>query len=215
MSISKPAVMLVIAGPSGSGKSTVFPTESFGVECFNVDHWCAKLSGSYQSISPEIRSLGGQESERFVEKMIETQTSFAVETTLRGRHAIAQARLAKLQGMYTIMNYISTESREIAIERVRKRGLLGGHSAPPSLIVEIYEKSHLNLSLAVEVFHQVNVFTSPQESKSCSGMLEWHVPRLEARFIVQELVSLEEPTSQWLAKSSVCTMIAKYKGLIK
>ena len=213
MSTSKPAVMLVIAGPSGSGKSTVFPTESFGVQCFNVDHWCAKLSGSYQSISPEIRSLGGQECERFVEKMIETKTSFAVETTLRGRHAIDQARLAKLQGMYTIMNYISTESPEIAIERVRKRGLLGGHSAPPSLIAEIYEKSHLNLSLAIEVFHQVNVFTSPKESKSIDGVLEWYVPRLEARFIDQELVLLEEPIPQWLAKSSVSAMIATYKAL--
>ena len=46
-------------------------------------------------------------------------------------------------------------------------------------------------------------------------MLEWYVPRLEARFIDQELVSLEEPTPQWLTKSSVSTMIAKYKALLK
>ena len=123
-----------IIGPSGSGKSTVFPVDSFGLPWFNVDHWCAQMSGSYQSITPELRALGGKECERFVHHMINARSSLAVETTLRGCHAINQAREARNAGFFTIMNYISTETLEVAIERVRRRGLSWGYAAPPQLI---------------------------------------------------------------------------------
>ena len=99
------------------------------------------------------------------------------------------------------MNYISTETLEVAIERVRRRGLSGGHAAPPQLIAEIYEKSHQNLKLATQVFHQVNIFTSPQEELSADGVLEWSSPRLEARCIDQELTGLTTPIPLWLSRS--------------
>jgi predicted ABC-type ATPase len=209
MSEHHQAVMIVIAGPSGSGKSTVFPVDSFGMPWFNVDHWCAQMSGSYQSITPELRSLGGQECERFVYQMIRERSSFAVETTLRGCHAINQAKEARDAGLFTIMNYISTETLEVAIERVRRRGLSGGHAAPPQLIAEIYEKSHQNLNLATQVFHQVNIFTSPQEELNSDGFVEWLTPRLEARFINQELITLHTPIASWLSRSSIREALIK------
>ena len=209
MSEHHQAVMIVIAGPSGSGKSTVFPVDSFGLPWFNVDHWCAQMSGSYQSITPELRALGGKECERFVHHMINARSSLAVETTLRGCHAINQAREARNAGFFTIMNYISTETLEVAIERVRRRGLSGGHAAPPQLIAEIYEKSHQNLKSATQVFHQVNIFTSPQEVLNSDGVLEWLAPRLEARLIDQELITLHKPIASWLSHSSIHEVLLK------
>ena len=203
MSDRHQAVMIVIAGPSGSGKSTVFPVDSFGIPWFNIDHWCAQISGSYQSITPELRALGGEECERFVHHMIDVGSSLAVETTLRGLHAINQAREAREAGHFTVMNYISTETLEVAIERVRRRGLSGGHAAPPQVIAEIYEKSHQNLKAATQVFHQVNIFTSPQAEPNSQGILEWLAPRLEARLINQELVTLNTPIPSWLSRSSI------------
>ena len=49
--------MIVVAGPPGSGKSSVFPVAETGVAYFNIDDRSAALNdGSYQNISPEIRS---------------------------------------------------------------------------------------------------------------------------------------------------------------
>lgn len=212
MSERHQAVMIVIAGPSGSGKSTVFPVDSFGLPWFNVDHWCAQMSGSYQNITPELRALGGQECERFVHRKIDARSSIALETTLRGRHAIDQARVARDAGLFTVMNYISTETLEVAIERVRRRGLSGGHAAPPQLIAEIYEKSHQNLKVATQVFHQVNIFTSPQEELNADGALEWSSPRLEARFVDQKLMVLNTPIALWLSRSSIREAVMGYQS---
>jgi predicted ABC-type ATPase len=207
MSADHQAVMIVIAGPSGSGKSTVFPVDSFGVPWFNVDHWCAQISGSYQNITPEVRALGAQECERFVHQMIDSHSSLAVETTLRARHAIDQARSARSAGLFTVMNYISTETLEVAIERVRRRGLSGGHAAPPQLITEIYNKSHQNLDLAVTTFHQVNIFTSPQATPN-----DWVTPHLEARFVDQDLLSLQQPIAPWLLRSSLRDRVIEHNS---
>ena len=81
-------VMIVVAGPSGSGKSSNFPIQSMSVPYFSVDDWCAQREGSYHGISPETRRRGGELCEAFVREQIEKRESFAVETTLRGVHAI-------------------------------------------------------------------------------------------------------------------------------
>ena len=130
-------LMIVSAGPSGSGKSTSFPVSELGLPWFNVDHWCAQLVGGYPMITPKVRSLGGQACEEFVADHIKMKRSFAVETTLRGQHAIEQAKQAKQSGFITVMNYVSVNSIEIAFERVRLRSLSGGHGAPLSIIREI------------------------------------------------------------------------------
>jgi predicted ABC-type ATPase len=152
--------MIVIAGPSGSGKSSNFPLQEFGLPYFSVDDWCAQHEGSYQGISPETRRLGGQLCEAFVYDCINQRVSFAVETTLRGTHAIKQAQAAKLAGFSTHMIYISVDQLEIAVERVRLRGLAGGHSAPRKVIEEIYQQSHQNLAQAVKTFDVVQIYTS-------------------------------------------------------
>ena len=76
------------------------------------------------------------------------------------------------------MLYISVDSLELAVERVRLRGLAGGHSAPPSVIEVIYERSHQNLKRAVEVFSVVQVFTSLQ----ATGAEDEELIHLEAIF---------------------------------
>ena len=152
--------MIVIAGPSGSGKSSNFPLQELGLPYFSVDDWCAQHEGSYQGISPETRRLGGQLCESFVYDCIKQRVSFAVETTLRGTHAIEQAQAAKLAGFLTHMSYISVDQLELAIERVRLRGLAGGHSAPRHVIEEIYTQSHQNLAQAVKAFDVVQIYTS-------------------------------------------------------
>lgn len=76
--------MIVVAGPPGSGKTSSFPVTAFGVDAFNIDDRCAQVLGSYRAIPRDVRRAVAKECERFVLDHIETERSFAVETTQRG-----------------------------------------------------------------------------------------------------------------------------------
>lgn len=151
--------MIVVAGPPGSGKSTAFPVSQTGVAYFNVDDRCAVLSaGSYRNITPAIRAQAGRECEEFVSVHTRARRSFAVESTLRTRIALEQARSARAAGFVTALRYIATDSVEENVARVAARAEAGGHAAPPAQIRAIHEASLKNLAEALDVFDRVRVY---------------------------------------------------------
>ena len=142
--------MIVVAGPPGSGKSTVFRPDEAQVHYFNADERARELNyGSGRNISPEIRVTVNRQLEQFITDRIQRRETFAYETTLRTTVTLTQARLAKAQGLETTMLYVALNSVEESIRRVRARSELGGHSAPPHRIREIYESSLRNLPRAL------------------------------------------------------------------
>ncbi|HVV84382.1 MAG TPA: zeta toxin family protein [Kofleriaceae bacterium] len=151
-------VMVVVAGPSGSGKSAVFPVAESGHASFNVDDRCRELHGSSIGIPPAVRTQAQAECEAFIAYHTATRSSFAVETTLRSDIAIRQAATAKAAGFATRMIFVATPDVELNVRRVIGRALLGGHSAPPDRIREIYAGSLANLRLAIAVFDNVLVY---------------------------------------------------------
>jgi len=83
---------LFAAPLKGNGKSTAFPVDSFGVDYFNADDRAAEINnGSYQGITPAIRTRVSKEFEGFVLERIKTQTNFCIETTLRSDVTFTQA----------------------------------------------------------------------------------------------------------------------------
>jgi len=56
------------------------------------------------------------------------------------------------------MRYVAVDSADLAISRVRTRSELGGHSAPPEKLREIYAASLKNLPRALKNFDYVAVF---------------------------------------------------------
>lgn len=130
--------MVVIAGPSGSGTSRHFPAASFGIASFNVDDRCAALNGgSYHATPVSVRVQAQRECERFIEECTTRRTSFAVETTLRSQIAIEQAVRAQRVGFTAKMVFVATDDVHDNIQRIVRRALDGGHSAPASRIREI------------------------------------------------------------------------------
>lgn len=148
----------MVAGPSGSGKSDRFSVYDAGVDAFNVDDRCAELHHSYTGIPPAIREQAQKECEEFVDEHIRTGKSFATETTLRTTVAIEQAIRAKSAWFSTSIIYIGTGDVEINIERIRLRGLAGGHSAPAEAIRENYARSLQNLPAALEAFDCADLY---------------------------------------------------------
>jgi predicted ABC-type ATPase len=184
--------MYVVAGPAGSGKSNLVPLASFGVDHFNVDDAAAALHGSFVGIPAALRAQAGRACETFVGEHIALRRSFAVETTLRTTISIEQARAARGAGFVTTLVYVGTSDASINVERVRIRGLMGGHSAPPSQIREIYAASLANLRLAVEVFDDVHVYDN-----SAFGV----VPAAASARVVGGVARIATDAPAWVAQA--------------
>ncbi|MFI5300768.1 MAG: hypothetical protein ACHREM_22015 [Polyangiales bacterium] len=107
-----------------------------------------------------MRRSAQLECETFVEARIAARESYAVETTLRSVAAIDQVRRARDAGFATIMHFIATSDVEENVTRVRLRGLLGGHAAPPDEVRDIYRRSLANLELALDLFERVHLYDS-------------------------------------------------------
>jgi predicted ABC-type ATPase len=185
--------MLVVAGPPGSGKSRLFPIQRSGLDWFSVDDRCAELNGgSYQGIPPAVRARASRECEAFIRAHIETRRSFAVESTLRTRVAVEQARAARAQGFSTLMIFVATDDVETNVVRVAARGLGGGHSAPAERVREVYRSSLGNLAAAVAAFDQARVYDNSRDRV---------VPRLVATFRGGRLASQAADAPAWLARA--------------
>lgn len=164
-------VMIVVAGPAGSGKSQLyhpntFDDDLFPVAGFSVDDRCAEMNGgSYVGITPEIRQRAGRECEEFIHEQIAAGRSFAVETTLRTQIALDQARAARRAGFLTEMIFIGTDDVATNVERIRLRGLAGGHAAPAAEIRAIHDASMANLRHALNTFDRLVIFDNSRDGK--------------------------------------------------
>lgn len=192
-----PPIQLVVAGPSGSGKSIRFPLDDPRLDSFNVDDRCRDLHGTYQGIPPAIREKAGNECQVFVDEHIRVLKSFATETTLRTTVAIDQAIRAKAAGFSTSIIYVGTGDAEINVERVRRRGLAGGHSATPDAIRENYARSLGNLPAALLAFDQADTYDNSDAD-----------PRLVLEVRKGRVKTVHHPLPQWVREALAGTSLA-------
>ena len=93
---------------------------------------------------------------------MQTQRTFAFETTLRQDFAIRMAQEAKATGFDTDLHFIAAPV-EVHIERVTGRALAGGHAASEPRLREMYAASMNNLPLAIAAFDYCSIYDSTQE----------------------------------------------------
>jgi len=185
--------MIVVAGPPGSGKSSLYPLSAFNVAYFNADDRAAELNGgSYISISSKIRTIVNTEFEAFIRESIEHRASFAIETTLRSKVTLEQARLAKQAGFATEMRYLALRDFRMHLERVKARSDAGGHSASEATLRRIYDASLVNLGHAVQQFDVVWIYDNTDIDAS-------HPLVFEAR--KGEICFLVDDPPVWLKKA--------------
>ena len=131
--------IVVIAGPNGAGKSTAAPVllkETFATpEFVNADVIAQGLSG----FAPENSAFeAGRIMLRRLRQLARERRSFAFETILASRSFAPWIAKEKGRGYQFILTFLWLSSADLAVQRVKERVRLGGHSVPEDVVRRRY-----------------------------------------------------------------------------
>jgi predicted ABC-type ATPase len=140
MSDENPQV-IIIAGPNGAGKSTLAPfllRDKFGLlEYVNADTIALGLSAFN---SESVAFDAGRVMLRRLHDLANQRQSFAFESTLASRSYAPWISKLRQQGYDFHLLFLWLRSAELAVHRVRRRVLIGGHNVPEEIIERRYQK---------------------------------------------------------------------------
>lgn len=142
--IAQPHVV-VIAGPNGAGKSTLAPRllmHEFGVYTFVNADIVAQGLAAFDPASAAIEA--GRVIHRWIRELRNARVDFAFETTLAGLALRRQLSELHDAGYVIHLVYLWLPSADAAVERVRGRVRVGGHSVPEDDVRRRYERGLRN-----------------------------------------------------------------------
>jgi len=127
--------IIIIAGPNGAGKTTFardfLPAEAQTLRFINADLIAAGLA----PFNPETASFkAGRLMLEEIDECVDAGHSFAFETTLSGMVYLKKIALWQTHGYQVKLWFLSLPNEEIAVSRVARRVLQGGHNIPEDVI---------------------------------------------------------------------------------
>ena len=143
--MTHPPKVVTIAGPNGAGKSTTAPAivrQAFQINEFvNADTIARGLS----AFSPEsVAVAAGRIMLRRIKSLSLSGADFAFETTLASRTFKPLLEGMQRRGYQVHLIFVWLETPELAIERVRDRVRLGGHTVTDEIVKRRYERGLRN-----------------------------------------------------------------------
>jgi predicted ABC-type ATPase len=141
--------LTIIAGANGSGKTTLTGWNSDVFRAIPILDPDA-IAKALQPTSPAAFPIAAaRQVLASAKEHISRGESFAVETTLAGKHYLQMMVDARIRGFEVVLVYIGTENVEINLARIRNRVFAGGHDVPESDVRRRYQRSFRNLPLAI------------------------------------------------------------------
>lgn len=121
--------LVIVGGPNGSGKSTFAEeyVQRFGLEYLGADAIAAELAPQDPF---SVRVEAGKQFVRRLTAAIKAGHSRVVESTLSGKGLERHIQAAHAQGYEVIMVFVTLDSPELCIARIRERVAQGGHFVP-------------------------------------------------------------------------------------
>ena len=135
--------LYVVAGPNGCGKSTLTRTTWFsGVEVIDPD----AIARDTMAGNP---GQAAREALRRRRAAVAAGRTLVVETTLAGSGVLRLMETARKAGYRIVLHYVSVDSPDQALIRIRNRVVLGGHDVPESDLRRRFARSQANLPAAI------------------------------------------------------------------
>ncbi|MCE0523208.1 MAG: zeta toxin family protein [Methylacidiphilales bacterium] len=136
---------IIIAGPNGAGKTTLareyLPQEGHCPVFVNADLIAAGLS----PFRPDtVAWQAGRLFLRQIDALSRQRKDFAFETTLSGLAYVRRIEQWKISGYSIHILFLKLSSPALAIQRVRQRVRLGGHSLPEEMIRRRFHSGWIN-----------------------------------------------------------------------
>jgi len=154
-------LLVIFAGPNGSGKSTITDAvrrydEGFPSIYINADDIAREHNiGAYEAAIEAARQR---------EDCIANGLSFAMETVMSKPEKIELMRQAKREGYHVHLEYVTTQSSTINLDRIHNRVLDGGHDVPEEKTLSRYDRSTKLLPEAMEAVDTARVYNNSFEN---------------------------------------------------
>ena len=133
----------LVAGPNGCGKSTLTRTTWFsGVEVIDPD----AIARDTMAGDP---ARAAREALRRRRAAVAADRPLVVETTLAGAGVLRFMEAAGEAGYRIVLHYVSVNSPDQALVRIRNRVALGGHDVPKADVRRRFARSQANLPVAI------------------------------------------------------------------
>ena len=137
------AALYLVAGPNGCGKSTLTRMSGFsGLDIIDAD----AIARGLTSGSP---GQAAREALRRRRDALVAGRPHLVETTLAGSGVLRHMAAARREGYRITLHFVSVDSPEQALDRIRNRVALGGHDVPEADVRRRFVRSHANLPAAI------------------------------------------------------------------
>jgi len=139
--------LYIISGCNGAGKTTasftILPEILNCKEFINAD----EIARGISPFQPETVSFeAGRIMLDRINNLLEQKTDFAIETTLTTLSYQQTIARAKLNGYKVSLLFFWLNDVQLAIQRVKKRVMEGGHNIPEETITRRYARGIINLT---------------------------------------------------------------------
>lgn len=196
----RPAELVLVAGPNGSGKTTI--AEAYIQPRFplwpklNADRLLLALQQMVSTIGPHSVLQAAQMVDATAMCLAMLREPFVLETVLSSNKYKQLIPIARQVGLIFRLVYVTTETPDINVERVRQRVIAGGHDVPVDRIHSRWQRSMDNLEwfaaradrLVVADNSGPNLFVLAL--RHLGGMLELHAREHPAVLRLQPLSGL-------------------------
>lgn len=138
----------ILAGPNGAGKTTFAKTF---IPCMSgIDHFVNAdlIAAGLSPFAPEKETIqAGKLMLRQIDKLVQADESFCVETTLAGHGYIRKISAWKKLGYTVHLVFLSLPNAQMAISRVAYRVKQGGHYIPDEVVRRRFDSGLKNFHL--------------------------------------------------------------------
>ena len=144
--------LYVVAGPNGCGKSTLTRTA-----------WLRELEiidpdAIARAMAADIPGQAAREAVRRRRAALRAGRTHLLETTLAGSGVLRHMDDARSHGYRIELHYVSVDSPDLALDRIRTRVASGGHDVPEPDVRRRFARSRANLPAAIARAHEARLY---------------------------------------------------------